>query len=72
MPFLGNPRSSSLGSFAIWAVLALPALTFAADEMDWGFRSAFRSYVYADTGAPPLTANAGATCATNPDTQRGG
>ena len=56
---------------AIWAALALPAVTFAAD-VDWGFRSAFRSYVYAGTGAPPIAASAGATCVPNPDTARGG
>jgi len=62
----------SVVALATWVALALPAGTFAADEMDWGFRSAFRSYVYAGTGAPPLRANAGATCSPNPDTQRGG
>ncbi len=44
----------------------------AADEIDWGFRSPFRAYVYAGTGAPPITASAGASCAPNPDTTRGG
>jgi hypothetical protein len=57
---------------AILAALTPPAVTFAAAEMDWGFRGAFRSYVHAGTGAPPITASAGATCVPNPDTARGG
>lgn len=60
-------------SFAALAVLlSAPAPAFAADEADWGFRQAFRGYVYGGTGAPPITAAAGATCASNPDTVRGG
>jgi hypothetical protein len=55
---------------AITALAVTPA--WSADEIDWGFRNAFRQYVYAGTGAPPITANTGATCDPNPNATRGG
>ena len=65
-------RSRPLAAAALCAALAVPATGLAADEIDWGVRQSFRTYVYAGTGAPPITASAGATCDPNPDTVRGG
>ncbi len=65
-------RSSNRALAALALLLASPAVGLAADEGDWGFRQAFRGYVYGGTGSPPITAGAGATCDPNPDTLRGG
>lgn len=65
-------RSRTRALAALALLLAAPALGRAADEGDWGFRQAFRGYTYGGTGAPPITAAAGATCDANPDTLRGG
>lgn len=35
-------------------------------EVDWGFRSSFRSYVYAGNGSPPISATNGAGCTVDP------
>lgn len=35
-------------------------------EVDWGFRSSFRSYVYAGNGSPPISATNGANCPVDP------
>jgi hypothetical protein len=65
-------RSRPLTAVALCAALAAPSAGLAADEIDWGFRNNFRQYVYGGTGAPPITASAGATCDPNPDPMRGG
>lgn len=63
-------RKQALTALAL--ALVVPATSFAADEADWGFRQSFRGYVYSGTGAPPITAAAGASCDPNPDNVRGG
>ncbi|MCW5889139.1 MAG: HtaA domain-containing protein [bacterium] len=60
----------ALLALAVTAAAVSPA--WSADEIDWGFRSAFRAYIYSGTGAPPITAGAGATCTPNPNVTRGG
>lgn len=72
MQALNIHRSRALGVVALCAALAAPTTGLAADEIDWGFRNAFRAYVYSGTGAPPITTSAGATCDPNPDPMRGG
>ena len=69
---LNIQRSRALRVVALCAALAAPTTGLAADEIDWGFRNAFRAYVYGGTGAPPITTSAGATCDPNPDPMRGG
>lgn len=63
-------RSRTQVLTALAVLLALPTTTLAADEGDWGFRQAFRTYVY--NGPGTMTAAAGATCDPNPDAARGG
>ncbi|HEV7733491.1 MAG TPA: HtaA domain-containing protein [Candidatus Binatia bacterium] len=53
-------------------LLAVPAIGFAADEIDWGFRAAFRSYIHSGSGTPPISTSAGATCDPNPNVAKGG
>ena len=65
-------RSRPFAALALCAALAAPSVGLAADEIDWGFRNGFRSYVYSGTGNPPITASAGATCDPNPDPMRSG
>jgi len=64
-------RSRIQALAATAALLAAPAVGFAADEIDWGFRDAFRSYVHGGTGTPPISASAGATCDPNPGPKGG-
>jgi hypothetical protein len=59
----------SLLALAVAAAAVTPA--FAADEIDWGFRAAFRAYISGGTGTPPITASAGATCDPNPGPKGG-
>jgi len=65
-------RSRIQALAATATLLAAPTLGFAADEIDWGFRDAFRSYVHSGTGTPPISASAGATCDPNPNLTKGG
>jgi hypothetical protein len=66
-------RRSRIQALAATAMLlAAPAAGFAADEVDWGFRASFRSYVHGGTGTPPISASAGATCDPNPNVVKGG
>lgn len=55
---------------AITALAVTPA--WSADEIDWGFRNAFRQYINGGTGVPPITADTGATCDPNPNVIKGG
>lgn len=63
-------RMQALAAAAM--LLSTPVLGFAADEIDWGFRASFRSYVHSGTGVPPISASAGATCDPNPNVTKGG
>lgn len=65
-------RSRIQAVAATAALLAAPTIGFAADEIAWGFRDAFRSYVHGGTGTPPISASAGATCSPNPNVSKGG
>lgn len=69
---LSTTRRYRLQASAALGLLLAAAPGFAANEGDWGFRNAFRAYVYGGTGVPPLSASNGASCAANPDLVKGG
>jgi hypothetical protein len=65
-------RSTSFTALAATLLLlAAPTIGSAADEIDWGFQLAFRTYVMGGAGSPPINATDGATCVV-PNLARGG